>query len=475
VCSSDLLNEKYRYLTVAVYDQIRALMEQGRATEATNVAQRAYADAMGPRLKDVENSLGSLERAWNATKKAAAETWDAFLGIGRQQSLEDQLQQVEAALASPVRRGGNALQVAEGRKAMERRRDELRQQIYEQREAAAAQQAQAEATEKRIQTADKADQEASARADAAIARVKAEQDALVAAYADAQKVLDAQRSAGLVTEQEYYAARRALLALDRDAQVRGLAEINRIEAGRKALGDAAIQRDARIAQNREASARVQTKAGADLVIINAQEAASLQALARAQAEYWLQMQRANDARAQAANRSLAGMDRGDRAREAMGREAAIADEYNQRLQRLQDERNSGRITGPDYEQRLAALRAYYDQALDAEARYQDARQQMEADGNTGYRRALENYLDSARNVSQQTERMWSNAFSGMEDALVSFVMTGKADFRSLANSIIADLIRIYIRQQLISFLATSFGGGGGAAGAAAVNGSEGTA
>ena len=33
----------------------------------------------------------------------------------------------------------------------------------------------------------------------------------------------------------------------------------------------------------------------------------------------------------------------------------------------------------------------------------------------------------------------------MEDALVKFVMTGKLNFRDLANSIIADLTRMLVR------------------------------
>ena len=46
----------------------------------------------------------------------------------------------------------------------------------------------------------------------------------------------------------------------------------------------------------------------------------------------------------------------------------------------------------------------------------------------------------------------------MEDAFVSFVKTGKLDFKSLADSIIADLARIAFRS-MISNLFGMFGGG----------------
>ena len=54
----------------------------------------------------------------------------------------------------------------------------------------------------------------------------------------------------------------------------------------------------------------------------------------------------------------------------------------------------------------------------------------------------------------------SRAFMGMEDALVQFVTTGKLSFTDLANSIVADITRIIIKQQLAAALGGSAGGGG---------------
>lgn len=75
----------------------------------------------------------------------------------------------------------------------------------------------------------------------------------------------------------------------------------------------------------------------------------------------------------------------------------------------------------------------------------------------GFMDGLQKIREKAMNVGGQISDVMQNAFSGMEDALVSFVMTGKADFKSLANSIISDLIRIQIR----SMLGGIFGSGGG--------------
>lgn len=86
----------------------------------------------------------------------------------------------------------------------------------------------------------------------------------------------------------------------------------------------------------------------------------------------------------------------------------------------------------------------------------------------GASEALRKYADEASNSGAQIENSMTNAFKSAEDALVSFVTTGKIDFKSLANSIIADLARIAIKQTITGPLASSLlgvlggsGGGGG--------------
>ena len=95
------LNEKYNFLTYAVYEQIKALEEQGRETEAINLAQSTYAQAAIERQNRVKENLGTLERAWNGVWGAAKGAWDAMMDVGRPETLaekENRAADLEATL-----------------------------------------------------------------------------------------------------------------------------------------------------------------------------------------------------------------------------------------------------------------------------------------------------------------------------------------------------------------------------------------
>ncbi len=80
----------------------------------------------------------------------------------------------------------------------------------------------------------------------------------------------------------------------------------------------------------------------------------------------------------------------------------------------------------------------------------------------GMSRALQDYAARATDAAANAEQVTTQAFAHMEDALVAFVQTGKMDFKGLADSIIADLTRIAIRQAIIGPLAGALFGAAGA-------------
>jgi hypothetical protein len=95
--------------------------------------------------------------------------------------------------------------------------------------------------------------------------------------------------------------------------------------------------------------------------------------------------------------------------------------------------------------------------------------QQQRDFEYGWKKAFATYADNATNAAKLGEEAFVSVTSNMEQALDTFVSTGKLKFGDLARSIIADLIKIQMRAQLTSMFGAlgkifgfgSSGGGGG--------------
>tara|TARA_R110002167_G_scaffold143958_2_gene333674 strand:- start:27982 stop:31008 length:3027 start_codon:yes stop_codon:yes gene_type:complete len=79
----------------------------------------------------------------------------------------------------------------------------------------------------------------------------------------------------------------------------------------------------------------------------------------------------------------------------------------------------------------------------------------------GLEAGLASGLKGITDVEGAANSLAVNAFANAEDALVSFVTTGEADFKKFTESLLADIAKLLIKQALLA----AFGGGGGAGGA----------
>jgi lambda family phage tail tape measure protein len=71
----------------------------------------------------------------------------------------------------------------------------------------------------------------------------------------------------------------------------------------------------------------------------------------------------------------------------------------------------------------------------------------------GAARFLQDYVAESQDAAMATERAFATAFGGAEDALVGFTTRGKLDFRGLADTIVADISRMAVRQTITAPLA----------------------
>lgn len=88
-------NETLNYLTASVYKQILAAEELGQTEKAAAIAQQAYADAQGKAANQVNDNIGILQKAFRGLASVAKESWDAILGIGREDSIEEKIKDLE--------------------------------------------------------------------------------------------------------------------------------------------------------------------------------------------------------------------------------------------------------------------------------------------------------------------------------------------------------------------------------------------
>lgn len=152
----------------------------------------------------------------------------------------------------------------------------------------------------------------------------------------------------------------------------------------------------------------------------------------------------------------------------------LTKKYNEEIVKIKNLDNlteQGRINA------IAAANLKYEQQLGlvkelAVERIKDRENMMK-----GATLGVQTYLDEITNFAKFTEDATTRALRGMEDSLVRFVQTGKLSFKDMANSIIADLIRIQLRQSIMGPLAGLIGGaigGGGYSGMSNTNSNAGT-
>ncbi|HDT6091213.1 TPA: phage tail length tape measure family protein [Raoultella ornithinolytica] len=93
------LNDKYHFLTLATYNQIKALQDEGNQQEAARVASESYSSSLIQRSNDIKENLGLLEKAWDGVWGSAKKAWDAMFDVGREQTLADKLATLNESIA----------------------------------------------------------------------------------------------------------------------------------------------------------------------------------------------------------------------------------------------------------------------------------------------------------------------------------------------------------------------------------------
>jgi len=207
----------------------------------------------------------------------------------------------------------------------------------------------------------------------------------------------------------------------------------------------------------------------------AEEERKLAELRRNSAEaYRKAMEVVLQTRQDAINADVAGVGMGDDQREQADRLNAVRQKYAEARRQLEEQQEdvSRRLSQDAYQQRLADLSDYQARELQMEVDGFEDRLQAQRDYRNGAKRAWDNIRADANDVAGATDDMLTTGFNTASNALADFAITGKANFKDFATSVIADMARIAAQQAASSLLSgvvqmgismagSYFGGGSG--------------
>ncbi|OLS61504.1 phage tail tape measure protein [Pseudomonas putida] len=500
VAAARELNDQYNFLTASTYTQIQALKDQGDTVGAAKLLTDTYAQTIDTRSKEIVENLGWVEKAWRGVWGATKAAGDAAVNFGRTQGIAGQLSDAQKELAEIDKRMQNPIaarskQNQDAREIAQSRINALQDQLRTQQAIDQAQEnyrlrqrdsilsqetlnGQLRATDdnqKKLASRLKEINELakkSAAGDGGRVYSEAElnqlRDAAREQFKDkpgpkgpvyredaGTKALDQarqqfsvlQQQNGLIGAQvgEMQKLGEAGQALVRwEQQLADIKDKKVLTADQKSLLANQQQITAQLKKNAELEKEMQLRK------VATEEA---QKLAAFQANLSSQLQRSSIG----LNSNLAGAGLGDQAQQRLQERFSIEQQYQQQMDNLLQQRNEGRISEGLYQKENAALQSALDQRLAMQVQYYLRVDEQQSDWSLGARAAFNTYLEQAQNVAGQTRSLFTNAFSNMEDAVVTFVKTGKLSFKDFADGVIEDLIRIQVRQAAAGFLGSAFG------------------
>jgi lambda family phage tail tape measure protein len=498
-------NRQYNYLTAAQFAYIRQLEQQGKTEEAIRLNSELLDKALAGRTRQ----LGLLERGWEGVKGAASRAWDAMLNIGREDTLDQKLAKAQAKLADLERSlAGGGTRGGKRTSTFKAEIEQQKQLIESLKEQAAAEAAAADAASKRAKAEQEkidkinsggADRESAARLAVDLQQAQNASAARIALQEQQKARLDGLKRAELIDD-ESYAKRKVEIEREILAEQAKLVDIEIAIEKRKPANNAEqkLARDQRILALQQKAADIASKGvivgfdaqflkpadqkqisdfesalsglgaqaeklqfqGQYITQFGERAASAAEVMARfetmqgkfkdltaEQKTAYIEAARAVDELTASLQRQQAGLSYQKQTAEIQRQTAELGQNALQRkinadLQALE---NAGIKQGTELYTQLAEQRINALQQADAASRQWAA----------GVQEGLNAYLDTITNQAATVRDALTNAFRAGEDALVSFVTTGKLNFKSLVNSIIADLARMAIRNALSS----AFGSG----------------
>ena len=526
VAAAKDLNEQYNFLTAGVYAQIVALKEQGNTIGAAKLLTDTYVDTIKNRSGEVTANLSIWERGWKRLKAEIALTADAVKNVGRDEVLTKQitLAQQRVAFAQDALKGNPS--DTDAKKKLDESNAQLAlltkqrdtqeslaraqgEQSKQQRDAISAMERVDALTKSSLSNEQKRNKEladyqkdlAKIRAanpnDARLAQGVIDKNiqnikdknkdpatpkgtpnltafndqknaltALVASYDNAQKEIEAQQRAGVISQEAYSAQRAVLIRAEKDEVTQAYeAQISALEATRDKTSTTAAQRiqlDQRIADARANMVKAQQTADSELAVLATNEQGRLTKQAQAVKTYTDALQQQVETLRSQGARDAASLGMGDRARGLTSQQNAIDDRFNQQRLELANQYGDGSrgMSLDEYNQKLRALQATQQDLRATVVSNYDAMTAAQSDWTAGASAAWQNYQDNALNVAGQMKTAFTSLFDGLTDAAVDWAFGADESF----GDVLVSFGKMILKMELQAAASSVFSGASGGSG-----------
>ena len=417
--SAKQLNDKYHFLTLEQYKNIKALEKQGQLQESI----RLQSTLLNQSFQTSRRELGYFEEGWKLLGKAASGAWDAMMGWGRDdkgqdlQKLNKEIALATAAMNAPTNRMTQAKDENQAKldALLEQRKLLLKSMLLEDEAAKARAKAAAKNADD-IRKEDKYGPMGIAKAEE-LAKSKAEIEFSIAKQNTHELIqLDLEMKNQLST------ANREML------------EKNQKEDNQFVSQNLEIYKNKAIAIAIE-TAKKQSEIKTKYALLDFAESQKIEDEKSA----------ANVARS--------------KANEAI-RTASQAQTRELELQRESLELKYQMIYATETEQKLAQI------SLEYARKRKEAENSPERDYEMGQlerQEELAKMFVVMQESAKLTQQVFDSVFGNLSSAIDNFVKTGKLSMKDLARSVIQDLIAIQMKAAAMKFLGAAFGAftGGG--------------
>nr|WP_303202014.1 phage tail tape measure protein [Hafnia paralvei] len=477
------LNKQLHYLTSAQYEYIASLERRGYKEAAGEVAADAYSKAEQQRSQQVINNLGLIEKTIQKATKRWNQFWDAALNIGRPQTEQYQIEQVNKAINQIYedrKKSGKSDLFDSGLQKLLFQKKGLEfviksQQGYEESQVK-AKKADDDRTDSLIYQNQILSKNMSWQQKRAAALTELWQKVSLAPKDWSQEQrnravvqINADNKPPKTTKPKAYhddeATRLLTQYQQKQAQIQGQIDAAKVSVNEKLTesekqylaleerisqmkGKTLTAADKSILAHRQALEIALKQNIASEKALNQQNA--LNALKKKGTQIDLQRQEeALQARQQQAL-SIGAIGMGDKVRQRYQEELSLRQNYQRQLDQLErDSEVKGTKGTPEYEEVTRKLQASLNERLIGLKSYYAEEDVAQGDWVNGAIRAYQNIAASAGDAAGIGEQAFMSSFNSMSNGLATFVTTGKLNFKSFTASLLSDLAKIMAQMAMM--------------------------